>query len=160
MQIPKLPKIPEIGIPTAVKSLSRLELILFIIFVLYLVLPIDTPQLLADIIDSPLGMLFIFILGVYLFFNTNPILAVVYILFAYELLRRSSRKTGRQAIIQYTPSQQKKDAQMKAMNPPKKETLEEEVVDKMAPIGHSDPSVFTDSGFKPVADPVGHASLY
>jgi hypothetical protein len=49
---------------------------------------------------------------------------------------------------------------MKAMNPPQKETLEEEIVDKMAPVGHSDPSVFTDSEFKPVADKVGPASIY
>lgn len=153
-------KIPEINIPNPLKSLSRLELILFAIFVLYLVFPIDTPDLLAGMIDSPLGMLFIFILGVYLFFFTNPILGVIFILFAYELLRRSANKTGRQTIIKYTPSQQKKDAQMNAMNPPKKETLEEEVVDKMAPIGHSDPSIFTESAFKPVADPVPNASMF
>jgi hypothetical protein len=156
----KFPKLSQITGSNPFKSLSQLELILLFIFVIYLVLPIDTPELLSGIIDSPLGMLGLFILGVYLFFNCNPILAIVYILFAYELLRRSSKKTGRQTIIKYTPSQEKKDAQMKAMNPPVKETLEEEVVDKMAPIGHSDPSVFTDSSFKPVADPVSHASLY
>ena len=153
-------KLPQINFTNPLKSLSRLEVILFAIFVFYLVFPIDTPDLLSGMIDSPLGMLFIFILGVYLFFYTNPILAVVFILFAYELLRRSAKKTGRQTIIKYTPSQQKKDAQMKAMNPSKKETLEEEVVDKMAPIGHSDPSIFTESAFKPVADPVLNASMF
>jgi hypothetical protein len=156
----KFPKLPQITGSNPFKSLSQLELILLLIFVIYLVLPIDTPELLSGIIDSPLGMLSLFILGVYLFFNCNPILAIVYILFAYELLRRSSKKNGRQTIIKYTPSQDKKDAQMKAMNPPVKETLEEEIIDNMAPIGHSDPSVFTDSTFKPVADPVGPASLY
>jgi hypothetical protein len=153
-------KLPQINVSNPFKSLNKLELTLLIIFVIYLVLPIDTPDLLSGIIDSPLGMLSLFILGVYLFFYTNPILAVVFILFAYELLRRSSKKTGRQTIIKYTPSQAKRDAQMKAMNPPKKETLEEEVVDKMAPIGHSDPSVFTESAFKPVADPLPSASMF
>ena len=156
----QFPKFPEIGVSNPFKGLSQLELILFFIFVFYLVVPIDTPDLLSGMVDSPLGMLSMFILGVYLFFYSNPILAVVFVLFAYELLRRSSQKTGRQTIIQYTPSQQKKDSQMKAMNPPKKETLEEEVVDKMAPIGHSDPSIFTDSSFKPVADNVTGASMY
>jgi hypothetical protein len=153
-------KLPQINVTNPLKYLNKLELTLLIIFVIYLVLPIDTPELLSGIIDSPLGMLSLFILGVYLFFFTNPILAVVFILFAYELLRRSAKKTGRQTIIKYTPSQAKKDAQMKAMNPPKKETLEEEVVDKMAPIGHSDPSVFTESAFKPVADPITSASMF
>jgi hypothetical protein len=48
---------------------------------------------------------------------------------------------------------------MANMNPPKKETLEEEIVDKMAPVGHSDMSVYTVSSFKPVAESVGTASI-
>ena len=48
---------------------------------------------------------------------------------------------------------------MKAMNPSKIESLEEEVVNKMAPVGHSDISVYTTSTFKPVAEKVGSASL-
>ena len=132
-------------IPNLVKSFSQTEISLLVIFVLYLILPIQMPDLISGAIDSPLGMLSIFIITVYLFFNANPILAVVYVFVAYELLRRSSRKTGRTTIVTYTPSQIKKDAQMAAMNPVQKETLEEEVVDKMAPIGRSDMSVFTAS---------------
>jgi hypothetical protein len=48
---------------------------------------------------------------------------------------------------------------MKTMNPVVVETLEEEVVNKMAPVGHSDISVYTESTFKPVAEKVGSASL-
>ena len=44
------------------------------------------------------------------------------------------------------------------MNPEKKNSLEEEVVDKMAPIGHSEPIKFTSSSFSPVAEDVGSAS--
>jgi hypothetical protein len=61
--------------------------------------------------------------------------------------------------MQYTPSQFMKDAEMASMNPPKKETLEEEIVEKMAPIGKSDLSIYTPSSFKPVAENVGSASL-
>jgi len=49
---------------------------------------------------------------------------------------------------------------MKVMNPPKSSSLEEEVVEKMAPIGHSDISVYANSSFKPVAENVGSASVY
>ena len=38
------------------------------------------------------------------------------------------------------------------------EIVEEEVVDKMAPIGHSEPIKFTSSSFSPVAEDVGSAS--
>ena len=75
------------------------------------------------------------------------------------MLRRSSNATGRVAIMKYTPSQPKKDAELKAMNPPKERTLEEDVVAVRAPVGRSEPSVFSESSFKPVADNVGGASL-
>lgn len=148
-------------IPTEfMKSFSPLEISLFLIFVFYLVLPIQTPEFMAGMVDSPLGMLSIFIVTVSLFFNAHPILAVLYVFVAYELLRRSANQTGRVAIIQHTPSQAKKDAKMAAMNPPVVETLEEEVVAKMAPVGHSDTSVYTMTSFKPVAENVGSASMF
>jgi uncharacterized membrane protein (DUF485 family) len=148
------------NIPNMFRSFSQLEISLLVIFILYIVLPIQTPGFLANMVDSSLGMLSIFIVTIYLFFNVNPILAVVYVFVAYELLRRSSNKTGRVQIIQYTPTQAKKDAELQAMNPTRPESLEEEVVQKMAPIGHSDPSVFTSSSFKPVADNIRNASVY
>jgi uncharacterized membrane protein (DUF485 family) len=148
------------NIPNMFRSFSQLEIALLVIFILYIVLPIQTPDFLAGMVDSSLGMLSIFVVTIYLFFNVNPILAVVYVFVAYELLRRSSNRTGRVNMIKYTPSQAKKDAELKAMNPVRHETLEEEVVQKMAPIGHSDPSVFTSSGFKPVADNIRNASAY
>lgn len=141
-------------------SLTKLEIAVLVVFVLYVVLPIQTPQFLSGIVDSSLGMLTIFVLAVYLFLNVNPIVAVVFVLVAYELLRRSTQKVGRVTVMQYTPSQAKKDAELVAMNPPKEVTLEEEVVNKMAPIGHSDPSVFVGTTFKPVADKMKEGSLY
>jgi uncharacterized membrane protein (DUF485 family) len=148
------------NIPSLFKSFSQLEILLLVIFILYIVLPIQTPDFLAGAINSSLGMLFIFIVTVYLFFHVNPILAVVYIFVAYELLRRSGNKVGNVTLLQYTPTQAKKDAELKAMNPAKAETLEEQIVQKMAPIGHSDPSVFTSSSYKPIADNIKNASMY
>jgi hypothetical protein len=46
------------------------------------------------------------------------------------------------------------------MNPPRAETLEEQVIQKMAPVGHSDPSIFTSSSYKPVADNIKNAANY
>jgi len=46
------------------------------------------------------------------------------------------------------------------MNPPRTETLEEQIIDKMAPIGYSDPSIFTSSSYKPVADNIKNAAMY
>ena len=145
-------------IPNLFRSMSSLEILLLTLFIVYLILPLEMPDMIAMAINSPLGMLALFILAVYMFLNVNPILAVVYILVAYELLRRSNKNGGQQVIVQYTPSQPKKDAQMKAMNPVQKATLEEEVVDKMAPIGHSEMIVYTASSFKPVSENIKGAS--
>ena len=147
-------------VPSVLKSLTPLEISLIILFIIYLVLPIQTPNLLAGSVDSPLGMLVIFMVTVYLFFNVNPIVAVIYVFVAYELIKRSSNKPGKVNMVSYTPTQTTKNAEMKVMNPPKKTSLEEEVVEKMAPIGHSDISVYTNSSFKPVAENVGTASVY
>jgi MFS superfamily sulfate permease-like transporter len=146
-------------IPKILKSFNNLELILLSCFIIYIVFPISTPPFLAGFIESSLGMLLLFLVTIFLFFYTNPILGVIFVFVAYELLRRSSHLIGKAAIIQHTPSQLKKDLEMSSMNPPKRETLEEEMVEKMAPVGKSDMSIYTPSSFKPVAESVGSASL-
>lgn len=147
-------------IPSALKSLTNLEISTLVVFIVYLIMPIQMPEPVANLADSPLGMLGMFLITIYLFFNANPLLAILYVFVAYELIRRSSNVAGRVEMVKYTPSQIKKDAQMKAMNPNKVKSLEEEVVEQMAPVGHSDISVYSDSTFKPIAENVGTASLY
>ena len=146
-------------IPKILKSFTSLELILLGCFIIYVIFPISTPSIMGGFINSSLGMLILFLIALFLFFYTNPILGVVFIFVAYEMLRRSSFIVGPAEILEYTPSQTKKNAEMVRMNPPKIETLEEEMVAKMAPIGHSDISIYTPSSFKPVAQSVGSASM-
>jgi len=142
------------------KTLTKLDLSVLAVFVLYLVFPMNAPSMMANMVDSTLGMVAIFAVALFLFCYANPVLAVVFLFVAYELMRRSASQTGKAAIAVHTPTQMKKDISMKAMNPPKKETLEEDIVDKMAPIGHSDMSVYNATTYKPVAEDVGTASMY
>lgn len=142
------------------QSLKPLEIVLLVVFIIYIVFPIQTPNFLASSVDSSLGMLSVFIITIYLFLNFNPIVAVVYIYVGYELLRRSSTKTGKVTVMQYTPTQAKKDQEMKSMNPVQEKSLEEEIVEQMAPIGHSDANVYIDTSFKPMADKLKDGSLY
>jgi len=135
-----------------------IELTLLIIFVIYLVLPIETPSFLVSSVNSPITMVVIFAVTVYLFLYANPILAILYIFVAYELLRRSSAYQPIK-MMQYTPTQEKKNKDLRAMNPAQEKTLEEEVVDKMAPVGKSDASVYLPSTYKPVAEKLSGASM-
>lgn len=135
------------------KSISPLEILLFILFVVYIVFSIPTPAILIPLLDSPLGLGIIILTTLYLFFYTTPILGILSVLVAYELLRRSSKVSGSTPILKYTPTQIKKDKYMKEMNPPTNVlTLEEEIVREMAPIGKSDPSTYIDTSYKPIAD--------
>ena len=76
------------------KKMSRLESLLALLFALFIVLPVDVPLFLANMIDSTLGMVIIFILAVYMFMNVTPVLAVLFVLVSYELLRRSCKASG------------------------------------------------------------------
>ena len=141
-------------------SLTNVETAVIVMLISYLALPIQLPDMFANMIDSPMGTIGIFILSVYLFFNANPLIAVLFVFVAYEMFRRSSNATGKAAMIKYTPTQARKDEKMKKMNPVKTTSLEEEVVNEMAPVGKSDISVFTTSTYKPVAENVGGASMF
>ena len=136
----------------SIKSISPLEAGLLILFVLYIIFPFHTPASLSPMIDSPLGMVMIFCVTLYLFFYTNPLLGVLYIFVAYELIRRSSEVTARTAIIQYTPSQANKDTVLQELNPAQEKTLEEQMVALRAPIDKNHVMPYITSEFKPVAD--------
>lgn len=141
------------------KKMSNMEMLLGLVFILFIILPVDVPMMLANVVDSSLGMVVLFALAVYMFTITTPVLAVLFVFVAYELLRRSCKATGKKVIMKHTPTQEKKDEKMKKMNPVKKATLEEEIVDKMAPVGRSDMISYITTTFSPVADDLAGASL-
>ena len=146
--------------PSFLKNMTPFEMAVAALMIVYVVLPIEVPGMVCRLVDGSVGMVAVFAVAVYLFFNANPLLAVLFLLAGYELLRRCSVVTGTPVIMKYTPTQAKKDQKMKKMNPVKKSTLEEEVVEQMAPVGRSEPAQFMSSGFSPVADNVGSASMY
>lgn len=145
------------------KSVSPLEIILFIVFVMYILFPIKTPDFLIPIINSSFGLALILIATLSIFFYTTPILAILAILVAYEIIRRSNVTTVQKPTMHYStytaPTQEKKDNKMLEMNPIKVETLEEEVVHQMAPVGKSDPSTYIETSYKPIADPLFCGSM-
>ena len=135
-------------------SASPLEVILFILFVAYLVFQPSTPPVLTSFVDNLFGTIVVISLALYMFLYMHPVLGVLGIFVAYELIRRTSTKTV--AMIQYSPEQPVKDMEMKRMNPPKERTLEEAMVAKMAPV--SDGGVIL-MDYVPVADDVRGASM-
>jgi hypothetical protein len=146
------------------KSFTPLEITALVIFAIYIVFPFRTPGFIATIVNTPIGLFSILIVTLYLFFYTNPILGVVYIFVAYELLRRSSLvqpQGGDAYMVKHTPSEDKRQDEMVKMNPVHNVTLEEDVIKTMAPAQTFNKDVMGFStDFKPVAERVTGASLY
>ena len=132
------------------------ELVLVILLIVYLILGFKTPEPIANMIDSLIGKVVIFIVVIYLFMNSNPILAILSLFVAFDLIRRSSMTTGIDALQRFAPSEQKKSSQFTAFNQ-FPYTLEQEVVAKMAPIMKSGSSL-NQASYKPLLDNLYDAS--
>ena len=146
----------------SIKSLKPLEIGTLVVFILFIIFPVKVPVAFTGLFDSPVGILFLLIITVCLFVYTNPILGVIFILVAYELIRRGSLLMGKpttQVLSQDNTSQNAKDEVLRGLNPPQATTLEEEVIQKMAPAS-KDFIRLDGSDFKPVMTKTSGASVF
>ncbi len=139
-------------------KMTPLEISVIAVMILYVVFQVDTPEFMARTIDSPIGMMTILVTALFLFYYANPVIAILFVFVAYELIRRTAFVSARDAIVEHTPSQKQKDIQMRVMNPVKTTSLEEEMISQMAPVGKSEMSQILDTKYKPVAPKLEGAS--
>jgi hypothetical protein len=132
------------------------ELILVILFIIYLIMGYKTPEPVAGLVDSLGGKIVLFIIVIYLFMHCSSVLAVLALFVVFDLIRRSSAATGIDALKRYAPSEEKKSSQFTAFNQ-FPYTLEQEVVKKMAPIIQSSSSLSPPS-YKPLLENLYDAS--
>jgi hypothetical protein len=129
---------------------QKSELVLGILFIIYLVLGMPTPDLLANLVETIPGKLMLAGFVGLLFWKNHPILAILGLIVAIVLVYRSSAVSGLDALQRYAPSEVKKSSQFTALNQ-FPYTLEQEMVTKMAPaIGAG--SSLTRAAFKPSLD--------
>ena len=132
------------------------ELLLSILFIIYLIMGYKTPETVANAVDTMVGKIVILMLVVYLFMHSNTILAVLILFVAFDLIRRSSAVTGIDALKQYAPTEITKSSQFTALNQ-FPYTLEQEVVKKMAPIVQGGSSM-TKASYSPILEDLHDAS--
>jgi hypothetical protein len=128
--------------------------VLTLLFVIYLILGLNTPKPIAQIIDTLVGKIVVILLAIYLFIYTNPILGVIGFFVAYDLIRRSSVATGNFGIDNYLPTEETKQAKMSSYNQ-YPYTLEQEMVKKMVPTVTKD---MTNASYIPMTDDVYDAA--
>ena len=139
-------------------SLNKLmngQTLLFILFVIYIIFNVQTPDPLANIIDSTLGYVIIIALFAFMAVNLHPLVTLVGIFAIYLLFKRSSIATGSLAMSKFLPTESLKSQHLSAFNQ-FPVTLEEEVVQKMAPL-QAGPSMGPKS-FSPVLNDLHDAS--
>ena len=132
------------------------ELVLVVLFIIYLIMGSKTPEPVAGMVDTLVGKIVIIVTIIYLFMHANPILAVLALFVGFDLIRRSSMATGIDALQKYAPTEEKKSSQFTAFNQ-FPYTLEQEVVAKMSPIMKSGSSL-SQASYKPLLDNLYDAS--
>jgi hypothetical protein len=140
---------------TLMRQEKQHEMVIFVLLILYIVFTPSVPHALAEYAESMTGQIIVIVLAITLFLSTNPVVGILGFLAAYEFIRRSSRVTGVYGIETFSPTEQKKQQVMTAMNPAPTKTLEEELVDSLVPITPNDEIGLSDGGsFQPVLGPL------
>ena len=117
----------------SVNKLVNGQSLLLLLFVLYIIFNIQTPEPLANIIDSTLGYVIVIGLFAFMAVNLHPLVTLVGIFAIYLLFKRSSMVSGSLAMTKFLPTEEVKSQHLSAFNQ-FPVTLEEEVVQKMAPL--------------------------
>lgn len=137
-------------------TLKTQDLVLAVIFVIYLISNMKLPFFLEKLIDTTSGNIIVVIMALIVFTMFNPLVGVLALIVACELMRRSSVSNSNILLKQEAPSEKSKKHEMEVLNrESKKRTLEEEMVDDVK-VYVSD-SV-TPSNIKPLLSDLHNAS--
>jgi len=132
------------------------QLILVVLFIIYLVMGLKMPDQVANIIDSPAGKIVVALIALLLFGYSNPILGVLGIMVAYQLIKSSSEKTGMAALEKYYPTEEKKWSPFTPIHQ-FPYTLEQEVVKEMASQKFN--ANYVKAPYRPMLDDTHDASM-
>ena len=93
---------------------------------------VPVPTVVSSLVDTTLGNVVVIFGALSLFYCKNNVLAVLGLVVAYELIRRSA---GIYGLLNHVPTQENKDKMMNSFNENiKHSTLEEEMVSNILPL--------------------------
>ena len=140
---------------TLLKAEERHKRVLEFIMAVYIVFDIDTPMELAKLVDSPMGNVVVVLLALSMFAAAGPIAGILALVAAHTLIKRSSKETG-SFYMQGAGKAEGIKAEMLEKYNAYPKSLEEEVVEQMAPLVGPDASSSLD--YKPVLDSLHDAA--
>lgn len=115
------------------------QVILSLVFIIYLIMGYTLPYDVSSFISSTVGMITVVLITIYLLMVCNPIVGVLAVFVAFELIKRAKisysiiSDVGLQSLAQFNP----KETTVYSRFSPTNQfpyTLEEEMVTKLAPI--------------------------
>jgi hypothetical protein len=128
------------------KKTQSSHVVLGIIFIIYLIMGYPIPETLADMIDTIYGKIIVYVIALTLLVSVNPVLGVLGLFVAFDLIRRSEIATGRTALLKFGSSEKQKMGDLTAFNQ-FPYTLEQEMV-KLRTI-NKDPPIESPPSYKP-----------
>ena len=131
------------------------QLALSVLFILYLVMGYQLPENIASIIDTTLGKIVVAIVALALFAYGNPVLGVLALLVAYQLIKGASIRTGMAGLEEFYPTEAKKWSPFTSTNQ-FPYTLEQEVVKNMTTQKFN--TEYVKPPFKPILEDTHDAS--
>ena len=129
--------------------------VLAVLFVIYLIMGYKTPAPVANMIDTMWGKIIVITIALLLFAYANPVLGVLGIFVAFDLIKRSTISTGNYALSKYLPTEKKKMTELTAYNQ-FPYTLEQEVVKNMTTQKFN--TEYVKASFAPTLDDTHEAS--
>jgi len=121
---------------------------------LYVIFPIETPMGLAKMIDTEMGKIIVYVAALSMFAHSLEF-GILSLLVAYTLIKRSSEMTGSNFMKSSEGAEEIKMDMLKKYNAFPK-TLEEQVVENMAPLVINDAPSNVD--FKPTLSKLNDAA--
>jgi hypothetical protein len=125
------------------------QLILAILFIIFLLSSFSIPYSLAKLIDTKIGVVIIVFILILLICYLNPIVSILAVLVVYELMKRSAVKVGKTNLEDYYPVQEKKWSPFNSHHQ-FPYTLEQEVVKNMTTQKFN--TTYVKPSFSPVLD--------
>jgi len=125
------------------------QLVLSGLFLVYLIAGLKLPDNVANVLDSTVGKIVIVVVALMLFAYSNPILGVLALLVAYQMIKGASIKTGMAGLEAYYPTEQKKWSPFTPTHQ-YPYTLEQEVVKNMTTQKFN--ASYVKAPFKPVIE--------
>ena len=134
------------------------QFLLALLFVFYILFNVEMPSNLAKMINTNVGNAVVLVIALSLFCHAEPIVGILGLVVAYELIRRAGHGIAAIDVKKHLPTENTKEKVMKTIQPPNQGNLEEQTVKNMVPLVGE--PLETPAEYKPIADVIHGASSF